>query len=74
MLVFYCPHSAVLPPAPVSELADQHAAALWFRPWHEVERPVAHLLAMAAMVLVAIVGFIVLIHNCIVFYPQMEGI
>ena len=53
--------------APVSELADQHAAALWFRPWHEVERPVAHLLAMAAMVLVAIVGFIVLIHNCIVF-------
>ena len=60
--------------APVSELADQHAAALWFRPWHEVERPVAHLLAMAAMVLVAIVGFIVLIHNGIFFYPQMEGV
>ena len=68
-------HDVVLRPASVSvsELADQHAAALWFRPWHEVERPVAHLLAMAAMVLVAIVGFIVLIHNCIVFLSSNGG-
>ena len=97
--------------APVGQLPDEHAAALRFRPWHEVKRPVAHLLAharlakalhglrhgrvgrkkkilavvvvslsadlymlaMVAMVLIAVDVLIILIHSCIVFYPQMEG-
>ena len=44
-------HGVVLRPAdaPVGELADEHATALRFRPWHEVKRPVAHLLAHARL-------------------------
>ena len=44
-------HCVVLGPAdaPVGQLPDEHAAALRFRPWHEVERPVAHLLAHARL-------------------------
>ena len=106
-------HGVVLGPAdaPVGELANEHAAGLRFRPWHEIKRPVGHLLAharlaktlhglrhgcvgrkkkilavvvvslsadlymlaMVAMVLIAVDVLIILIHNCIVFYPQMEG-
>ena len=32
-----------------------------------------YMLAMVAMVLIAVDVLIILIHNCIVFYPQMEG-
>ena len=32
-----------------------------------------YVLAMVAMVLIAVDVLIILIHNCIVFYPQMEG-
>ena len=35
--------------APVGELANEHAPALRFRPWHEVKRPVGHLLAHARL-------------------------
>ena len=33
-----------------------------------------YVLAMVAMVLIAVDVLIFLIHNCIVFYPQMEGL
>ena len=32
-----------------------------------------YMLAMVAMVLIAVDVLIILIHSCIVFYPQMEG-
>ena len=35
--------------APVGELANEHAASLRFRPWHEVKRSVRHLLAYARL-------------------------
>ena len=44
-------HGVVLRPADASvgELANEHAPALRFRPWHEVKRPVAHLLSHARL-------------------------